>query len=50
MPAPRGMVLPFVPLSLTFYSIRYSVDVPQVSFRANNYNFLTIVILNFHEL
>ncbi|KAK8455788.1 hypothetical protein SEVIR_4G219401v4 [Setaria viridis] len=29
MPAPRGMVLPFVPLSLTFDSIRYSVDVPQ---------------------
>jgi hypothetical protein len=47
MPAPRGMVLPFVPLSLTFDSIRYSVDVPQVSFRANNYNFLTIFILYF---
>ncbi|CAL5048790.1 unnamed protein product [Urochloa decumbens] len=28
MPALRGMVLPFVPLSLTFDSIRYSVDVP----------------------
>jgi len=31
MPAQRGMVLPFVPLSLTFDSIRYSVDIPQVS-------------------
>ncbi|KAJ1259983.1 hypothetical protein BS78_10G197300 [Paspalum vaginatum] len=29
MPAQRGMILPFVPLSLTFDSIRYSVDVPQ---------------------
>ncbi|OEL16187.1 ABC transporter G family member 36 [Dichanthelium oligosanthes] len=29
MPAQRGMVLPFVPLSLTFDSIRYSVDVSQ---------------------
>jgi len=29
MPAQRGMVLPFVPLSLTFDSIRYSVDIPQ---------------------
>lgn len=26
----RGMVLPFVPLSLTFDEIRYSVDMPQV--------------------
>ncbi|PUZ59878.1 hypothetical protein GQ55_4G078800 [Panicum hallii var. hallii] len=29
MPSQRGMVLPFVPLSLTFDSIRYSVDIPQ---------------------
>jgi hypothetical protein len=32
MPSQRGMVLPFVPLSLTFGNIRYSVDIPQVSF------------------
>ncbi|RLM55353.1 ABC-2 type transporter [Panicum miliaceum] len=30
MPSQRGMVLPFVPLSLTFDSIRYSVDIPQL--------------------
>ncbi|PAN23236.1 hypothetical protein PAHAL_4G078000 [Panicum hallii] len=29
MPSQRGMVLPFVPLSLIFDSIRYSVDIPQ---------------------
>ncbi|TKW15301.1 hypothetical protein SEVIR_5G228700v4 [Setaria viridis] len=28
-PAKRGMILPFVPLSLTFDNIRYSVDMPQ---------------------
>lgn len=28
----RGMVLPFVPLSLTFDEIRYSVDMPQVTY------------------
>lgn len=27
----RGMVLPFVPLSLTFDEIRYAVDMPQVT-------------------
>jgi len=32
MSAQRGMILPFVPLSLTFDGITYSVDVPQVSF------------------
>ena len=26
----KGMVLPFVPLSITFDDIRYSVDMPQV--------------------
>lgn len=26
----RGMVLPFLPLSLTFGDIKYSVDMPQV--------------------
>ena len=29
----RGMILPFVPLSLTFDNIRYSVDMPQVKDR-----------------
>ncbi|CAL4975334.1 unnamed protein product [Urochloa decumbens] len=28
-PTKRGMILPFVPLSLTFDNIRYSVDMPQ---------------------
>jgi len=28
----KGMVLPFQPLSLTFDDIRYSVDMPQVSY------------------
>lgn len=28
-PAQKGMVLPFLPLSLTFDEIRYSVDMPQ---------------------
>ncbi|CAL5003529.1 unnamed protein product [Urochloa decumbens] len=28
-PTKRGMILPFVPLSLTFDDIRYSVDMPQ---------------------
>lgn len=32
IPAQRGMVLPFVPLLLTFDCIRYSVDIPQVTF------------------
>lgn len=32
MSARRGMIFPFAPLSLTFDGIRYSVDVPQVSF------------------
>jgi hypothetical protein len=27
----KGMVLPFLPLSLSFDDIRYSVDMPQVS-------------------
>lgn len=35
MPAQRGMILPFVPLSLTFDGIRYSVDVPQVGFMSD---------------
>jgi len=26
----KGMVLPFVPLSITFEDIRYSVDMPEV--------------------
>ena len=29
----KGMILPFVPLSLTFDNIRYSVDMPQVKDR-----------------
>ena len=29
----RGMILPFVPLSLTFDNIKYSVDMPQVKYR-----------------
>ena len=29
----RGMILPFVPLSLTFDDIRYSVDMPQVKYK-----------------
>lgn len=29
-PMQRGMVLPFLPLSLTFDNIRYSVDMPPV--------------------
>jgi len=28
----RGMILPFVPLSLAFDDIRYSVDMPQVKY------------------
>ncbi|OAY63326.1 ABC transporter G family member 36 [Ananas comosus] len=28
-PSKKGMVLPFVPLSLTFENVRYSVDMPQ---------------------
>jgi hypothetical protein len=28
--AQRGMILPFVPLSLTFNDVRYSVDMPPV--------------------
>jgi len=32
MSAQRGVILPFVPHSLTFDGIRYSVDDPQVSF------------------
>lgn len=28
----RGMILPFVPLSITFDDIRYAVDMPQVHF------------------
>jgi hypothetical protein len=32
-PTKRGMILPFVPLSLTFDNIRYSVDMPQVKYR-----------------
>lgn len=28
----KGMVLPFTPLSITFDNIRYSVDMPQVTF------------------
>ena len=32
-PTQRGMVLPFVPLSLTFDNIRYSVDMPPVKDR-----------------
>jgi len=27
----RGMVLPFMPLSITFDNVKYSVDMPQVS-------------------
>jgi hypothetical protein len=29
-PGKKGMVLPFVPLSITFEDIRYSVDMPEV--------------------
>lgn len=29
-PVNKGMVLPFVPLSITFEDIRYSVDMPEV--------------------
>jgi hypothetical protein len=29
-PTNKGMVLPFVPLSMTFEDIRYSVDMPEV--------------------
>lgn len=29
-PVKRGMVLPFLPLALTFENIRYSVDMPPV--------------------
>jgi hypothetical protein len=29
-PVNKGMVLPFVPLSITFEDIRYSVDMPKV--------------------
>jgi hypothetical protein len=29
--AQRGMILPFVPLSLTFNDVRYSVDMPPVN-------------------
>lgn len=36
MPAQRGMVLPFVPLSLTFDNIQYSIDTPQVSLYVMN--------------
>ena len=39
-PAQKGMVLPFLPLSLTFDDIRYSVDMPQVK----RYNVASIVL------
>ena len=39
-PAQKGMVLPFLPLSLTFDEIRYSVDMPQVK----RYNVASIVL------
>jgi hypothetical protein len=29
----KGMILPFVPLSVTFDNIKYSVDMPQVKYR-----------------
>ena len=32
-PVNKGMVLPFVPLSITFEDIRYSVDMPEVFFK-----------------
>ena len=32
-PVKKGMVLPFVPLSITFEDIRYSVDMPEVFFK-----------------
>lgn len=31
----KGMVLPFVPLSLTFDNVKYSVDMPQVCSSSN---------------
>lgn len=43
-PAQRGMILPFIPLSLTFDDVRYSVDMPPVkietcfSYNINNDN------------
>lgn len=30
IPVNKGMVLPFVPLSISFEDIRYSVDMPEV--------------------
>jgi hypothetical protein len=39
-PTQRGMVLPFAPLSLTFDNIKYSVDMPQVTY----FNSLTYTV------
>jgi hypothetical protein len=36
IPSQRGMILPFVPLSLTFDNIQYSVEIPRVSYLVMN--------------
>lgn len=41
----RGMVLPFVPLSITFDDIKYAVDMPQVT-----YTILTLHITSCQHL
>lgn len=50
----RGMVLPFTPLSITFDTIRYSVDIPPVisfkqlhSISDNSHSFAIFLIIYF---
>jgi hypothetical protein len=43
-PVGRGMVLPFIPLSLVFDNIRYSVDMPPVI------DIRMLVLNNHHQL
>lgn len=46
----RGMVLPFIPLSITFLNVRYSVDIPRVCLNHKCYPILTYIASNILNL